>query len=57
MTIPHLLKGLAAGMNVGADFTVAIAGAGLLSSPNPLGGAFDLNDLDEHNFVSHNDWR
>ncbi|USW53428.1 Putative chloroperoxidase [Septoria linicola] len=55
MTIPHLLQGLAAGLNMGADFTVAIGGAGLLSSPNPLGGAFDLNDLDQHNFPIEHD--
>lgn len=55
MTIPHLLEGLAEGLNMGADFTVAIGGAGLLSSPNPLGGAFDLNDLDMHNFPIEHD--
>jgi hypothetical protein len=55
MTIPHLIKGLAEGMNFGADFTVAIGGAGLLSSPNPLGGAFDLNDLNQHNFPIEHD--
>ena len=47
MTIPVLLAGLAAGMNMGDDFTTAIGAAGILSSPNPAGGAFDLNDLDE----------
>ncbi|TKA81678.1 hypothetical protein B0A55_01340 [Friedmanniomyces simplex] len=55
MTIPHLITGLAAGLNMGADFTIAIGGAGLLSSPNPLGGAFDLNDLDMHNFPIEHD--
>lgn len=55
MTIPHLVTGLAEGMNMGADFTIAIGGAGLLSSPNPLGGAFDLNDLDQHNFPIEHD--
>ncbi|KAK5125344.1 hypothetical protein LTR85_000453 [Meristemomyces frigidus] len=55
MTIPHLLVGLAQGMNIGADFTIAIGGAGLLSSPNPLAGSFDLNDLDEHNFPIEHD--
>jgi hypothetical protein len=55
LSLPHLLKGLAAGLNMGADFTVAIGGAGLLSSPNPLGGAFDLNDLDMHNFPIEHD--
>jgi hypothetical protein len=55
MTIPHLIKGLAEGMNVGADFTTAIGGAGLLSSPNPLGGSFDLSDLSQHNFLIEHD--
>lgn len=55
MTIPHLVEGLAAGMNMGPDFTVAIGGAGLLSSPDPLGGSFDLNDLDQHNFPIEHD--
>lgn len=51
MTLPHLLEGLAAGLNMGPDFTVLIGGAGLLSSPDPLSGAFDLNHLNQHNFV------
>jgi hypothetical protein len=55
MTIPHLIKGLAEGMNFAADFTVAIGGAGLLSSPNPLGGSFDLSDLNQHNFPIEHD--
>ncbi|KAK5109492.1 hypothetical protein LTR62_006944 [Meristemomyces frigidus] len=55
LTIPHLIEGLAAGMNMGADFTTAIGGAGLLSSPEPLAGSFDLNDLDQHNFPIEHD--
>lgn len=55
MTIPHLIKGLAEGLNIGADFTTAIGGAGLLSSPNPLGGSFDLSDLSLHNFPIEHD--
>lgn len=55
MTLPILLQGLSAGMNVGDDFTTAIGTAGLLSSPDPLGGSFDLNDLDEHNFPIEHD--
>lgn len=54
MTIPHLLEGLAAGLNMGADFTVLIGGAGLLSG-DILKGAFDLNDLDQHNFPIEHD--
>lgn len=55
MTIPHLIKGLGEGLNMGPDFTVAIGGAGLLSSPNPLGGSFDLDDLNQHNFPIEHD--
>jgi hypothetical protein len=55
MTIPHLIKGLAEGMNIGADFTTAIGAAGLLSSPFPLGGSFDLDDLNMHNFPIEHD--
>jgi len=55
MTIPHLIKGLAEGLNMGADFTTAIGGAGLLSSPNPLGGSFELDDLNQHNFPIEHD--
>lgn len=55
MTIQHLIDGLGAGMNMGADFSVVLGAAGLLSSPNPLGGSFDLNDLDQHNFPIEHD--
>lgn len=55
MTIPHLIKGIAEGLNMGADFSVAIGGAGLLSSPFPLAGSFDLDDLNMHNFPIEHD--
>ncbi|KAL9530545.1 Peroxidase [Sphaerulina musiva] len=55
MSLPHLLKGLAAGLNMGADFTVLIGGLGLLSSKDIATGAFDLNDLDQHNFPIEHD--
>jgi hypothetical protein len=55
MTLPHLIEGLAAGLNMGPDFSVLIGGLGLLSSPDPLGLAFDLNDLDQHNFPIEHD--
>ena len=54
MTIPHLLEGLAAGLNMGADFTVLIGGAGLLSG-DVVSGAFDLDELDQHNFPIEHD--
>lgn len=57
LTAPRslLVKGLSQGLNVGPDFTVAIGGAGLLSSPNPLYGSFDLSDLSQHNFPIEHD--
>ncbi|KAH6865929.1 Peroxidase, family 2-domain-containing protein [Alternaria rosae] len=55
MTIPHLISGLAAGLNMGADFSVVVGGAGLLASPNPLAGSFDLDDLNMHNFPIEHD--
>lgn len=54
-TIANLLPGLAACLNMGADFTIGIATAALPSSPNPLAGAFDLDDIDEHNFPIEHD--
>jgi len=55
MTIPHLIAGLQAGLSVGSDFTIAIGNTGILSSPNPAGMAFDLNNLDQHNFPIEHD--
>jgi len=56
MTIPILIKGLKDGMNVGADFSTVIGGAGILSVPaNLLATSFDLNNLDEHNFPIEHD--
>ncbi|KAI6802881.1 hypothetical protein KC363_g1224 [Hortaea werneckii] len=56
MTLPILIKGLKAGMNMAPDFTIAIGGVGLLSSDSPdTARAFDLNDLDQHNFPIEHD--
>ena len=58
MTIPILTSGLADGLNMGADFTVAIGGAGLLSNPHQdlLEPYFDLDMLDEHDFPIEHDF-
>lgn len=45
MTIPHLVKGLSEGLNIGAEVTVALGGAALGTSKNPTSGSFDLSDL------------
>lgn len=55
LTIPALITGLKAALGIGADFTTAIGAAGLLSSPNPLLGSFNLDDLDKHNFPIEHD--
>ncbi|KAI7531913.1 hypothetical protein KC331_g13849, partial [Hortaea werneckii] len=56
MTLPILIKGLKAGMNMAPDFTIAIGGVGLLSSDSPdTARAFDLDDLDQHNFPIEHD--
>ncbi|RMX71801.1 hypothetical protein D0869_15264, partial [Hortaea werneckii] len=56
MTLPILIKGLKAGMNMAPDFTIAIGGVGLLSSDSPdTARSFDLNDLDQHNFPIEHD--
>jgi len=55
LNLPDLITGLAASMNIGADFTTLIGAVGLSSSPNPLGGTFDLSDLDQHNFPIEHD--
>lgn len=55
MTVPDLVAGGKAGLNMGADFMAAIGAAGILSNPNPAEGYFDLNDLNEHNFPIEHD--
>jgi len=56
LDILTIINALNDGINVGADFAVAIGGAGLLSVPNdPLALTFDLDDLDEHNFPIEHD--
>lgn len=50
-----LIYGLKDGLNVGVDFTTAIGLLGLQSAPLPLSLAFDLNNLDEHNFPIEHD--
>ncbi|KAB8349476.1 hypothetical protein FH972_023503 [Carpinus fangiana] len=54
-TIPQLIAGGKAGLNMGADFMGGIGLAGLAASPFPLLGSFDLNDLDKHNFPIEHD--
>ncbi|KAF2167949.1 hypothetical protein M409DRAFT_22094 [Zasmidium cellare ATCC 36951] len=55
ITVPQLIVGGAQGINIGPDFMAVVGAAGLLSSPNPAGGSFDLNNLDRHNFPIEHD--
>ncbi|KAK4619542.1 Putative sterigmatocystin biosynthesis peroxidase [Fulvia fulva] len=55
LTIPRLIQGGAQGLNMGPDFMAVIGAVGLLSSPNPAGGSFDLDNLDIHNFPIEHD--
>jgi Peroxidase, family 2 len=55
LTVSMLTNALKDTFNVGADFTAAIATAGLLSSPYPLERSFNLDDLDRHNFPIEHD--
>lgn len=50
MTLPVIQKGLGQGLNIGNDLSSFLHTGGLLSSKNALSGAFNLNDLDQHNF-------
>lgn len=55
MTIPELISGLKTGINVGFDFTTVVGLMGLASAPNPSTFNFDLDNLDEHNFLLEHD--
>ena len=55
LNLPDLIEGLAASMNMGADFTTAISAIAFFSSPYPLGLSFTLSDLDQHNFPIEHD--
>lgn len=48
-------KGLKEGLNVGADFALAVGGLALLSTPGLAPSTFDLNFLDQHNFPIEHD--
>ncbi|TKX22569.1 sterigmatocystin biosynthesis peroxidase-like protein 3 [Elsinoe australis] len=54
-TIPLLTSCLAAGLNMGADFSLFVGTAGIASNPNPLALYFDLDMLSRHNVVIEHD--
>jgi hypothetical protein len=60
--IPHTGRGLTVGMlqkalgetyNIAIDVSTVFALGGLLTSPHPFKGTFDLSDLKKHNFIEH----
>jgi hypothetical protein len=54
-TIPLLTKFLADDMSMGADFSLFVGAAGIVSNPNILSLEFDLDQLDHHDMViEHN---
>lgn len=55
MTLPIITKGLADGLNIAPDFSKTLWAGGLLSSPNPAGLSFDLDNLVRHNFPIEHD--
>lgn len=55
ITIPILTTALGEGLNIAPDFSVIIGAAGLMSSSDPLGLSFDLNDLDKHEQIIEHD--
>ena len=55
LTIPAIVTGLAAGMNMGADFSVFAGAGALLSVSNPLSGEFDLASINKHNVPIEHD--
>ncbi|KAL1303249.1 hypothetical protein AAFC00_006663 [Neodothiora populina] len=54
-TLPILTACLAKGLNMGADFTLAIGTAGFASNPDPELLYFDLDMLQKHDFVIEHD--
>ena len=48
-----LQKALGETYNIGLDLSTAFAIGGLLTSPHPFKGTFDLSDLKRHNFIEH----
>lgn len=60
--LPHSGKGVTHNMlttameetfNFGIDIRTVLALGALFSSPHPVGGTMDLNDLDKHNHIEH----
>jgi hypothetical protein len=53
LTVRMLQKALGDTYNIGLDVSTIFALGGLLTSPHPLKGRFDLSDLKIHNFIEH----
>ncbi len=39
--------------NIALDISTVFSLGGLLASPHPFGGTFDLSDLKKHNYIEH----
>jgi hypothetical protein len=55
MTLPILTKGIWEGLHVAPDMTIPVGTVAMLSSNNPLGLSFDLDDLDKHDQIIEHD--
>ena len=53
MTLTMLTKALEETFSFGIDIRTIIAIGAFFSSPHPLGGTMDLDDLDKHNYIEH----
>lgn len=53
LSIRMLQRALGDTYNIGLDVSTIFAIGGLLTSPHPFRGTFDLSDLKKHNFIEH----
>ena len=49
------IKGLSEGLNIGPDFASSVALLAIQGNPNPLATTFDMNYVDQHNFLIEHD--
>ncbi|KAK2784806.1 hypothetical protein FQN52_008891 [Onygenales sp. PD_12] len=55
MTLPVLIKGISEGLNVGPDLSIPVGTVAILSSKDPLGLSFNLDDLNKHDGLIEHD--
>ena len=55
MTFTMLTTAMEENFNFGFDVRTVLAIGAFFTSPNPLGGKMDLDDLDKHNYIEHDE--